>query len=139
VRIALALCAVEAVFQKLQLFVLQASQEICHWRNEQGWQGLRAGEGGTRVDMPAESWGTGEARGLRRKWYLGSLIVGVVLIIASLASLALGHPAGSLAGLVIGLVGTLRVLSVKGHGIDPSKSTIDRVRNREFRKYGRPF
>jgi hypothetical protein len=89
--------------------------------------------------MPAESWGTGEARGLRRKWYLGYLIVGVVLVIASLASLALGHPAGSLAGLVLGLVSTVRALSVKGPGIDPSKSTFHRVRNREFRKYGRPF
>jgi hypothetical protein len=86
--------------------------------------------------MTVDSWGTGEATGLRRKWEVGSLVVGIVLVIASAVA---GRPAGALVGLVIGLAGTVRVLSVRGKGIDPSKSTIQRVRNREFRKYGRPL
>ncbi len=86
--------------------------------------------------MPAESWATGEARGLRLKWYIGSIVVGVAIIVGSLVA---GRPVGSLLGVVWGVGATLRLLSVKGNGIDPSKSTIHRMRNREFREYANPL
>jgi hypothetical protein len=86
--------------------------------------------------MPVESWGTGEARGLRRKWYIGSLIVGVAIIIASLA---IGRPVGSLFGVLWSVGATVRLLSIKGAGLDPSKSAIQRLRNRELREYGNPL
>jgi hypothetical protein len=86
--------------------------------------------------MPAESWGTGESTGIGRKWHIATIVLGVAIIVLSLA---VGRPAGSIAGLVLSIGGTLRLLSVRGRGIDPSKSTMQRVRNRESRKYGRPF
>ena len=86
--------------------------------------------------MPAESWGTGESTGFGRKWPLAMIMAGVAIIVASLA---VGRPVGSIAGLALSIGGTLRLLSVRGKGIDPSKSTMQRVRNREFRKYGRPL
>jgi hypothetical protein len=86
--------------------------------------------------MPAESFRSGEAKGWVRWYYRAGLIAGLVVIIASLA---VGRPIGSLFGVVIGVLSTMRYLSIRGKGIDPSKSTIQRVRNREFRKYGSPF
>jgi hypothetical protein len=86
--------------------------------------------------MPAESWGTGESTGFGRKWHIAMLVLGVAIIVASLA---VGRPAGALVGVAMDVAGTMRLLSIKGKGIDPSKTTIQRVRNREFRKYGRPF
>jgi hypothetical protein len=86
--------------------------------------------------MPAESWGTGESTGIGRKWHIATIVVGVAIIIASLAA---GRPLGSIAGLALGIGGTLRLLSIRGKGIDPSKSTMQRLRNGESRKYGRPF
>jgi hypothetical protein len=86
--------------------------------------------------MPAESFGTGEARGLRRKYLLVCLIVGAVGIVLGLA---VGRPAISIAGSVVLVLGTTRGLSVRGRGTDPSKSTIGRIKDRDFRKYGRPF
>jgi hypothetical protein len=86
--------------------------------------------------MPAESYGSGEATGFRRKYLVASLILGVAIVIAALVT---GRPAGALVGIVVGLASTLRYLSIRGKGIDPSKSAIQRVREGDTRKYGRPF
>jgi hypothetical protein len=86
--------------------------------------------------MTVESWNSGEATGWRRRWLIASLVIGVVEIALSLA---LGYPSLSLAGVAIGVVATFRGLSIRGKGVDPSKSTLQRLRKREFLKYGRPF
>ena len=86
--------------------------------------------------MPAESWGTGESRGIGRKYHYAVLVACAVEIVVALA---LGRPAGSIIGLVGAIGTTLAILSVRGKGVDPSKSTIQRVRDREFRKRGSPF
>lgn len=86
--------------------------------------------------MPAESYGSGEAKGLRRKYYVGSLLLSIAIVIGALVA---GRPAGALLGAGLSIASTLRYLSIRGPGIDPSKSTLQRLRNREFRKYGRPF
>jgi hypothetical protein len=86
--------------------------------------------------MTVESWNSGEATGGRRKWLIVGLIIGVIEIGIALA---LGHPSLSLAGVAIGVLATFRGLSIRGKGVDPSKSTLQRLRKREFLKYGRPF
>jgi hypothetical protein len=86
--------------------------------------------------MPAESYGSGEATGLRRKWLIAVVVIDLATVILALGT---GHLSLSAGAAAIGVAGAVRYLSIRGKGVDPSKSAIQRVREGDTRKYGRPF